>query len=120
VVGHLPALFDAGGAGGEGQFGGDTRRVVVDRDADAAHGLQDLDRERTDQQVRRLEGRPARRVKGVLLTVAHDAEAAVEDPEVRVQGGPDSEVELAIILVAVEPVPVVGVAITRRRLGDRL
>src|SRR5438034_101134 len=59
-------------------------------------------------------------MEGVLLAVAHDAEAAVEDAEVRVQRGADAEVELAVVLVAVEPVAVVGVAVARRGLRDRL
>src|SRR6476646_10056268 len=56
----------------------------------------------------------------VLLAVAHDAQAAVEDAEVRVQRGADAEVELAVVLVAVEPVAVVGVAVAGRGLRDRL
>ena len=46
--------------------------------------------------------------------------AAVEDAEVRVQRGADAEVELAVVLVAVEPVAVVGVAVAGRGLRDRL
>ena len=56
----------------------------------------------------------------VLLSVAHDAEAAVEDAEVRVQRGADAEVELAVVLIAVEPVAVVGVAIAGGGRRDRL
>src|SRR4029078_2516803 len=56
----------------------------------------------------------------VLLAVAHDAQAAVEDAEVRVQRGADAEVELAVVLVAVGPVAVVGVPVAGRGLRDRL
>jgi hypothetical protein len=59
-------------------------------------------------------------VERVLFAVAHDAQAAVEDAEVRVQRGADAEVELAVVLVPVEPVAVVGVAVAGRGLRDRL
>src|SRR5262249_42182980 len=62
----------------------------------------------------------SRRVERVLLAAADDAEAAVEDAEVGVQRGADAEVELAVVLVAVEPVAVVGVAIAAHRGRDRL
>ena len=104
----------------EGEVGADPRLVVVDADADASHGLEDLDLERPDAQVGRLQRRATRRVEGVLLAVAHDAEAAVEDAEVRVQRRADAEVELAVVLVAVEPVPVVGVAVAGHGGRDRL
>ena len=90
------------------------------RDADPAHRFEHLDLERPDAQVGRLQRRASRRVEGVLLAVAHDAEAAVEDAEVRVQRGADAEVELAVVLVAVEPVAVVGVAVAAHGRRDRL
>ena len=83
-------------------------------------GSMHLDLERADAQVGGLERRATRRVERVLLAVAHDAEAAVEDAQVRVQRGADAEVELAVVLVAVEPVAVVGVAIAAHGRGDRL
>ena len=88
-------------------------------DADAAHRLEHVDLERADAQVGRLLRCAPRRVERVLLAVAHDAEPAVEDAEVRVQRGADAEVELAVVLVPVEPVAVVGVAVAARGRRDR-
>ena len=120
VVPYLATLLDACGAGGEREVGRDAGVVVVDGNADAAHRFEHLDLERADAEVGGLQWRASRRVERVLFTVAHDAEAAVEDAEVRVQRGTDAEVELAVVLVAVEPVAVVGVAIAAHGRGDRL
>src|SRR5437879_2700562 len=56
----------------------------------------------------------------VLFAVAHDAQPTVEDPEVRIQRGADPEVELAVVLIAVEPVAVVRIPVAGGRLRDRL
>ena len=116
----LEALLDVGGASDPAQLGGDAGLVVVDGDAQALHRLEDLELPRADLEVGRLLGRAARSVEGVLLAVARDREAAVHDLEVRIERGADAEVELALVLVAVEPVAVVDVAIARRGPGDRL
>ena len=116
----LASLLHARGASGELEVGHDSRLVLVEGDAQPPHRFHHVDRERPDRDVGRLVGGAARAVERVLLTVAHDAQPAVENPEVGVEGGADPEVELAVAGEPVEPVAVVGVAVTGGRYRDGL
>jgi hypothetical protein len=117
---RLAPLLDTGRARDERQVALDAGLVRLEHDARAAHRLHDLDPERSDARVRRVLRCAPRAVKGVLLAVAHDREAAVQDSAVGIQAHPHGEVELPVVRVAVEPVAVVDVAVARRRVGDRL
>src|SRR5262249_34744297 len=116
----LEALLDVRRARDPAQIGADAGLVVVDGDAQAPHRLEDLELPRADLEIGGLPGRAPRGVECVLLAVAGDREAAVHDLEVGIERGADAEVELAVVLVAVEPVAVVDVAIARSGPCDRL
>ena len=61
--GRLTTLLHTRGARGEGEVGGDAGLVVVEGDADRAHRLEHVDRERADLQIGRLERRAPRPVE---------------------------------------------------------
>jgi hypothetical protein len=117
---RLAPLFDARGARGEGEIAFDPGLVGREMDAQRAHRIDDLDAKGPHARLGGILGRTTGRVEGVLLPVPHDAESAVHDAAIRVDGQPDGEVELAVLGVAVHPVAVVDVAIARHRLGDGL
>jgi hypothetical protein len=56
----------------------------------------------------------------VFHPVQYDAERGVDDTPHRIVTHGSAEVELALLLVAVEPVTVVVVRVARRRMGDRI
>src|SRR5262245_13430552 len=117
---RLAPLLDVRRARDPLEVAGDAGLVLGDHDAQPLHRLLDVDAERAHLHLRRLARDAARGVEGVLLAVAHDREAAVHDAEVRIDGGADPEVVLAVLGVAVEPVAVVGVAVAGGGLRDRL
>ncbi len=59
-------------------------------------------------------------MKGVLLAVDHNREAAVHDAEVGVERGAHSDIEGAVVLVTVEPIAVIHVAVARCGMHERL
>ena len=117
----LSVLLDRRGPGREREVAGQTGVVVLEHDPGAPQRFDDLQPERPDRHVGALERRPTRTEEGVLASAGrHRTEGAVHDPAGRVDGHPDAEVRRAVEGVAVEPRPVVDVAIRRRRMGDRL
>ena len=119
VVAHdlLPGLLDGLGAGPEGDVGGEAVVVLAHHVAHGPQRLDDLDAQRPDL------GGPggghgARREHRVLDAVVHDRERGVDHAPVRVVAHGAAEEELALDVVAVEPVAVVVVGIGRDRLGD--
>ena len=115
----LPRLLDGDRGRVERQVGRDAVLVRLDHVPDGAERFDDLDAEGTDRRrpVERHRTRPEHRM---LDTVEHEAERRVDDPTDRVVTHRGAEVELAVALVAVEPVAVVVVRIAGRRVGDRI
>ena len=120
VAQGLTALLDTAGVGGEqqvalyaGVIGGDHHPVTP-------HGFENLQREGSHLGFRGLQGRPPRTVKGVLMTLYRQTQAAIHDTQVGIATQGHTEVEAAVPGMAVVPEPVIGEAVTGRRVKQRL
>ena len=120
VAQGLAPLFDTGGAGSKQQVALDAGIVGDDHHPVAPHGLQDVQRERAYLGLRGLLRRPPRAVKGILVAVHRQAEAAVQDAEIGIAAQGDAEIETAVPGVAVVPVAIVGAAVTGRGVSQGL
>ena len=116
----LVGFLDRCGPGSERDVAGEAGLVVVEHDSGLPHRFDDLESERSDLHLGALEWGEPGSVEAVLPSTGFDdTEGAVEDASVRVDGDADPEVGGAVSGVAVEPGPVVDVAIRAGRMGDR-
>jgi hypothetical protein len=77
VVGMLVRLDEVRGARDPQQLAREAGLVVVDRDAQRLHRLEDFDLEGPDLDLGRLAPSAARAVEGVLLAIDHQRHPAV-------------------------------------------
>jgi hypothetical protein len=117
----LAGFLDRRRPGREGQVAGDAAGVVLQHHAGSAHRLDHLHSEGADLHVRALQRGTARAVEAVLAPARlHDAEGAVQDPAMRINCHPDTEIVGAVAGVAIEPCPIVDIAVAGRRNSNRL
>src|SRR5882757_5804981 len=108
----LARFLDRRRAGREGQVAGDAAGVVLQHHPSSAHRLDHPQSEGADLHVRTLSRSAARAVEAMLAGPRlHDAEGAIQDPAMRVDGHPDTEIVGAVTGVAVEPCPIVNIAV---------
>ena len=113
----LAGLLDGDGRVAEGEVAGDAVLVGLDDVADGAHRVDHLEADGPDGGGA-VEGHGTRGEHRVLDAVEHDAEGGVDDATHRVVAHGGAEVEVAVLLVAVEPVAVVVVRVAGGGVGD--